>query len=478
MIPARYREAECSSVPRQFFVLLYSQYAAPQEENKLADSFHPNHHFAPKKNWINDPNGLVFHDGIYELYYQHNPNDITWDDMNWGHARSRDLIHWEEMETALTPDEDGAMFSGCAIRNDRGLPGLPKDALIYYYTAAGGTTPESAGRTFTVRLAYSLDGGKTIVKTHEMVTEPLARENRDPKVFWHEASSAYIMVLYIEGHDFGIFRSEDLRHFTLSQRVTLDGGFECPGFFPLSVRNDPDAGIKWVFWAADGSYYVGSFDGYRFEQQQECRMAYADGKHSIAYAAQTWSGLPKGTVRQIAWLMTGNIAGIETHCMSFPRDLFLMRVPGKFPGDPDEFHLGMELPDMVEKKFEARGTAEKPGDEIRVCDGTVRLGIHASGAFDVVLRDDADRTIFHLDFRPQKGFLLYGADQCMKIVQIASSENLEVLYDRGIVEISADEGLTTLVTDYGEERGLIPAKAVLRKGEQVKMEASVIPADE
>ena len=78
----------------------------------------------------------------------------------WGHARSEDLVHWKEEPVALAPDEDGTMFSGCGIRNERGLLGLPKDALVYYYTAAGGTTKESKGGTFTVRLAYSLDGNK------------------------------------------------------------------------------------------------------------------------------------------------------------------------------------------------------------------------------------------------------------------------------------------------------------------------------
>jgi len=444
----------------------------------MEDSFHPNHHYAPARNWCNDPNGLLYHDGIYELYYQYNPNGITWADMHWGHARSEDLVHWKEEPVALAPDEDGTMFSGCGIRNERGLLGLPKDALVYYYTAAGGTTKESKGGTFTVRLAYSLDGGMTLKKTHAVVTEPLARENRDPKVFWHEKSSAYIMVLYLEDHDFGIFRSTDLRFFTLTQRISLDGGFECPDLFELPVRNDAAAGTKWVFWAADGSYYLGTFDGFAFRQTQKRRFAYADGMRSPAYAAQSWSGLPNGTVRQIAWLRGGNVGGVVTHCMTYPRDLFLMKVPGKFAGDPDEFRLGMELPKGIEEKFQPRGELRAAGEEVPLSDGTVKLNIQAENDFSLILTGRSSKTILSVDYQAGRGFLLYGIEKSRQIMDLRSAENLEILYDRGILELSAEQNLTVLVADFAEERGEIPEKVRLLSGEHIDVQVSLLPEKE
>ena len=207
------------------------------EKNNM---YKPSLHFTPSYGWMNDPNGLVYHDGIYELYYQHNPRGIDWNCMTWGHARGTDLLHWEDLGDVLEPDENGLMFSGCAIRNDRGLLGLPEDALLFFYTAAGHSSRESKGKPYTIRLAYSTDGGNTLIKkdgklANGEVIETLAAENRDPKVFWHEESGAYILVLWIENNDFGIWRSEDLEQFTMTQRVTLESGYECPDLFRLPV---------------------------------------------------------------------------------------------------------------------------------------------------------------------------------------------------------------------------------------------------
>ena len=103
---------------------------------------YPKAHFAPDYGWMNDPNGLIYHDGRYELYFQYNPGGIEWDQIAWGHAHSRDLVHWTQEESVLFADETGPMFSGCGIVNDRGLPGYPKDALVFFYTAASALLPE------------------------------------------------------------------------------------------------------------------------------------------------------------------------------------------------------------------------------------------------------------------------------------------------------------------------------------------------
>ena len=108
---------------------------------------------------MNDPNGLVYAEGVYHLYFQHNPFDVQWENMSWGHAVSRDLLHWEQKDDVLFPDETGTMFSGSGIVNDRKMLGLPEDALVFFYTAAGNNNKWSAGKQFTQRIAYSTDGG-------------------------------------------------------------------------------------------------------------------------------------------------------------------------------------------------------------------------------------------------------------------------------------------------------------------------------
>ena len=115
----------------------------------------PSIHFTPQTGWMNDPNGLVYAEGVYHLYFQHNPFDVQWENMSWGHAVSRDLLHWEQKDDVLFPDETGTMFSGSGIVNDRKMLGLPEDALVFFYTAAGNNNKWSAGKQFTQRIAYS-----------------------------------------------------------------------------------------------------------------------------------------------------------------------------------------------------------------------------------------------------------------------------------------------------------------------------------
>lgn len=176
-------------------------------------------HFTADTGWSNDPNGLIYAEGIYHLYFQYNPFNVSWNNMSWGHAVSRDLLHWKQEDTVMFPDQSGTMFSGCAIANDRGLLGLPEDVLLFFYTAAGGSNEWSKGVDFTQKIAYSLDGGSTLVKIEEPCLSTVYRENRDPKVYWHQESQAYVMALWLEENDFGIFRSKDLRQW--ERRISL-----------------------------------------------------------------------------------------------------------------------------------------------------------------------------------------------------------------------------------------------------------------
>ena len=152
------------------------------ESNRLR---RPRIHFTAQTGWINDPNGLVYKDGYFHLYFQYNPYDIAWGNMCWGHAVSRDLLHWTQQDTVLYPDEHGTVFSGSGVVNEHGMLGLPESALLFFYTAAGACNRWCENDNSTQRLAYSLDGGATLQKMNwELAT--ICKENRDPKVFWHE----------------------------------------------------------------------------------------------------------------------------------------------------------------------------------------------------------------------------------------------------------------------------------------------------
>lgn len=282
------------------------------------ETVRPRIHFTAKKGWINDPNGCICHDGVYHLFFQHNPMGIAWGNMTWGHAHSLDLVHWTQEEEALYPDENGTMFSGCAIADENNLIGKGKDAILFYYTAAGGDNLWSKDKGYTQRLAYSVDGGKTLIKYPDFVMEEMADGNRDPKVFYHRESEAYIMVLYLDENNFAIFRSADLLHWEETQRLTFPKMWECPGLFSAMVDGDPE-NVKWVFYSADGFYYIGSFDGYRFTEESRRLEANVT---AVPYAAQTYSGTGERVVNQ-NWLRVKNHGKQHTGLMAIPTELSL-----------------------------------------------------------------------------------------------------------------------------------------------------------
>ena len=284
--------------------------------------FRPQLHFAPEVGWHNDPNGLIYANGVYHLYYQWNPYGVGWGNMHWGHAVSKDMIRWEHCPVVLKPDETGTAYSGCAIQDKNNLAGFGKDALLYYYTAAGGRNEwsRSRGNLFTQRLAYSLDNGQTLKVSDKFKIEHIVNENRDPKVFYHEPTKAYIQVLYLDENEFVLYRSEDLLEWKEIQRLDFHGMWECPDLFELNVINE-DNKKKWVFWSADGYYVIGEFDGYTFKAESSVQNAYSS---KLPYAAQSFSGI-EGRVVNTAWLRLKNVRGHYCGLMSIPTELALKK---------------------------------------------------------------------------------------------------------------------------------------------------------
>ena len=279
----------------------------PEEVNELR----PQVHFTADKGWINDPNGLVYDKKKYHLYFQHNPFDIKWNNMSWGHAVSSDLLHWEDMGDVLYPDGDGFAFSGCGIKAN--------DKLMFYYTVAGGDTPWSEGKGFIQKLAVSDDDGKTLNVRKEPILGVLGKDSRDPKIFWHEETNAYIMIIYLENKDFAILRSEDLLEFTMTQKFSTNEAWECPNLLNVPVYDEDGEFIeyRWMFTCADGFYYWGSFDGYEFKSDFIKHDAYLN---SSFYAAQSYSGVDDRIIN-VEWMRIPNTGECYTGLMGIPREL-------------------------------------------------------------------------------------------------------------------------------------------------------------
>jgi fructan beta-fructosidase len=278
-------------------------------------------HFSSRRGWNNDPNGLGFFNDEYHLFYQHNPYGWDWGNMHWGHAVSRDLVHWRELGDALAPDELGPMFSGSAVvdwKNTSGL-GLPdQPAQVLIYTAAGNPTVQC--------IASSTDGRNYNKFKSNPVVRQITGGNRDPKVFWHEPSSKWVMVLYVETnkvHTIHFLSSPNLKDWTVMSRT--EGFFECPDFFELPVNGDASR-KKWVLTAASSEYMIGSFDGTTFTAETAKLPGH---RGSGFYAAQTFSDIPPSDGRriQIGWLQTATPGMPFNQSMSIPMELALAGTP-------------------------------------------------------------------------------------------------------------------------------------------------------
>lgn len=287
---------------------LYKEYNRPQL------------HFSTRRGWINDPNGLLYYKGEYHLYYQHNPYERDWGNMHWGHAVSKDLIHWEELPVALFPDHNGTAFSGSAVidfdnTSGFGKPGNP--AMVAIYTA---DTDEKQVQC----IAYSLDNGRTYTKYEgNPVIDSKAKWNskdtRDPKVFWYKPNNEWVMVLNErDGHS--IYTSANLKEWKYESHVT--GFWECPELFELPVDGNPND-TRWVVYGASGSYMLGSFNGKEFKPEAG-KYYYTTGG---IYAAQTITNIPESDGRriQIGWgrLPTPGNKPAFNNLMMIPTELTL-----------------------------------------------------------------------------------------------------------------------------------------------------------
>lgn len=270
----------------------------------------PQFHFSTRRGWINDPNGCIWHDGQYHLYYQHNPFEREWGNMTWGHATSPDLLHWTEQPPVLFPDTLGTMFSGSAVfdrDNTSGFGTKKNPPIVYAYTADRSEKEVQC-------IAYSLDGGMTL---HKYEGNPVidshdrwqSRDTRDPRVFWYEPGGHWVLVLN-ERNGHSIYTSDNLKDWTYRSHV--NGFWECPDLFPLPVDGNTKD-VRWVMYGASNTYMIGRFDGKVFTPES--------GKHRFSsgaiYAAQTFNNVPDGRRIQIGW------ANIDHRGMPFRGQMLL-----------------------------------------------------------------------------------------------------------------------------------------------------------
>lgn len=401
----------------------------------------PQYHFTTKRGWLNDPNGLVFYDGEYHLFYQHDPFDRDGIHKHWGHAVSPDLLHWTELPTAISPDSDGDIWSGTAVidfgnTSSFGTPNNPP--MVAAYTVDN-------GRTETQFIAYSTDRGRTFTKYD---ANPVVASNdrwgtihtRDPKLFRY-ADSHWVMVLCErDGHS--IYTSPDLKNWTYKSHTT--GFWECPELFQLPVDGNPDNTL-WVMYGASGTYMLGTFDGETFTPSAG---KYKNSGGAI-YAAQTFNCIPEADGRriQIGWGRIGIPDAPFNQMMLIPTELTLATTKD-----------GVRLINRPVREIEnictplisrAGLTCDQANDllnQYAETDGLrIKANIHLSHATDASLHYGGQRIIdYDLNGTAINGHFYSPQDPTDMNLDV------EIFIDRGVAEVFIDGGL------FSDSMGLNP----------------------
>lgn len=426
-------------------------------ENNLYDEIHrPQFHFTAKKGWLNDPNGLMFCEGEYHLFLQHNPEGTEWGNMTWAHAVSGDMVHWTQLDHAIYPDNLGTIFSGSGVvdhNNTAGWQSGDEKVMVCIYTSAG--THVQPQVDFTQSVAYSNDRGRTWTKyAGNPVLGHVIGSNRDPKVIWHGPTGKWVMALYLDEEEYAIFTSPDLKNWTRTCTLTIGGCSECPDLFELPVdpplpggsdaASDDETNTKWVFWGGNGNYLLGSFDGETFTPESGPHQSNWGGN---CYAAQTWSDIPSedGRRLQIAWMSGGKYPDMPfNQQMSFPVELTLRTTPdgprlGKMPV--------REIAGIRAKTHSWADTAITPGENL--------LSEVSGELFDI-------RAEIEIGDASEVGFTLRGQkvqydvaaatvtclDKTAPLAPVEGRITLRILLDRTSIEVFGNNGTISMPTCF------------------------------
>jgi fructan beta-fructosidase len=419
------------------FALVRQEDSVPGSETWYAEKLRPQLRFSQKVGWNNDPNGMVWLDGEWHLFFQHNPVGWKWGNMTWGHAVSKDLVHWQQLPNALFPGTmaRGACFSGGALvdhKNTAGWKAGDTDVLVASLTDTG------AGEA----MAYSNDKGRTF--TWYEGNPVVKHSGRDPKVIWYayddkdtplddtakQLAGHWVMAVFDQhkehGRNIAFYTSTDLKQW--QKQSHLSGYFECAELFELPVDGNADD-TRWVVYAADARYAIGQFDGKTFQPEHE-------GKHQVHwgpyYASQCFSNAPDGRVIQIGWARIAMPGMPFNQTFSLPTELTLKTTP-----------KGVRMCAQPVQELEMlRGEAESAGGRTLTPDEPVRFEtkgqlfdilvvVQPTGASEIVLQFGADRVRYDV------------AAQRLDEMPLALSDGkliFRVVVDRPMYEVCGGEG--------------------------------------
>jgi fructan beta-fructosidase len=472
-------------------LLLSATASTGQKGTATHDSMHrPQIHFSPARHWANDPNGMVYNDGIYHLFYQHHPNSSVWGPMHWGHATSEDLIHWTHQPIALYPDSLGTIFSGSAVVDKQNTSGFGKNGkvpLVAIFTHHNHKTEKTSADFQNQSLAYSLDNGKTWTKYagNPVLKNPGIVDFRDPKVMWHEQTKKWIMTLATKDC-ITFYSSPDLKQWKKESEFGRNAGahggvWECPDLFPL----DDHGKTVWVLIVSlnpggpnGGSatqYFLGDFDGHTFHPYSTETKWMDYGPDD--YAGITWSNTGNRKIF-LGWMTNWSYANqvpTETwrNAMTLPRELKLVHAG-------NEMHVASmpvaELSVLQHNVADLKNTAAK-GQPVSVefpCQ--LNFALEQAGDFSIVLSNTLGEELiigyekaknqFYID-RSKSGKIDFQKDFAAKHVapRIGNDKqmSLTLVVDLSSVELFADNGLTTMTSVFFPNEPFNQLKAVSKE---------------
>ena len=433
-------------------------------ENLPTSSPRPVAHFTAESAWLNDPNGLLYHDGVYHLFFQTNPFGDTWGNISWGHATSTDLVSWTEQPIAIPATADEMAFSGSAVvdvRNTAGFAGPGQTALVAIYTSARPGLidgPSSQAQS----LAYSLDAGMTWTRyAGNPVLDIGSAEFRDPKVFWYGGDDGYWVMVAVEATNFRvvIYTSDDLitwsRQSHFGPAHAVGGVWECPDLFPLTIQGTDET--RWVLVVslnpgsiAGGSgtqYFIGDFDGAVFtpdrlsESTDLSTFDWLDYGRDY-YAAVSFNDAPDGRRLMIGWASNWEYANVTPtypwrSAMSLVRELTLVRsVDGRL-------RVGQQPVLPAEPSAVTVFTVTVP------CGPGQRTELTLSGAADdrVVLTIDGDERTISSDRTHSGAVDFHPAFPSVDTAPLMSDDarlHLTIVIDATILEVFADDGTVAI----------------------------------
>ncbi|AKG35183.1 glycoside hydrolase family 32 protein [Paenibacillus durus] len=462
------------------------------------EKYRSRYHFTPRTHWMNDPNGMVYFNGEYHLFYQYHPFGMSWGPMHWGHAVSLDMVHWQHLMIALEPDEHGQIFSGSAVvdwNNTSGFFG-GKPGLVAIFTHHD-EHPDTASPRERQSLAYSRDGGRTWIKYsgNPVLEDPRYPDYRDPKVFWHKASGRWIMVL-ATGQSICIYTSPNLKEWTFSSEFgeghgSHDGVWECPDLFELAVEGNPQR-TKWVLLVSIGDaphipegsrtqYFIGHFNGRLFVNDHDPEAVRWLDHGRDNYAGVSFSDIPDLDGRRIymGWMSNWKYAKVTPTegwrgAMTLPRELSLRDSGGEIRLIQ---HPVAELSRLAGETLHLKNLTIEgivpfsgiKGDALRI-DAEFELGTASSFGFRVRAAEDGSRaTIVGYDSRSGELFVdrtssgvvgfheHFAGRHGAALAPCGERVSLQLWVDRSSVEVFAGGGecaITDLIFPEPEDDGL------------------------